>query len=264
MTIDRTDPRPPFRQIADDLRDAIYSQRFRPGDRLPSARELVDRYGTAHATVRQAIAVLISDGLVLPEQGRGVFVRRRPPLVYRVEASRRILTEARAQGNQGEARLLSVDTVTPPLDVASRLNLDPETGAHVVVRRYLIVINGDPLQLANSYFDAALVTGTAIAAPENITAGRIDRELRDHLNLVPRHFLDELTTRMPTPDQRRSLRLLPGTPVIDLLRTYTDPSQRPFEVVRFIIAGDKHVLVYPGTVPAPRRRQDHAHHAIHG
>jgi GntR family transcriptional regulator len=252
MSIDRTDPRPPFRQIADQLRQSIQSHELRPGDRLPSERELVDRYGTAHATVRQAIALLISDGLVRPQQGRGVFVRERPPLVHRLEATRRILTEARSQGRQAEARLRSVETVTPPLDVASRLNLDPEKGALTVLRRYVIVVDGEPIQLADSYFDAGLVADTPIAGTDNITSGRIDQELRDRFNLVPRRFLDEFTARMPTPDERRSLQLLPGTPVIDLLRTYSDPSQGPFEVARLIIAADKHVLVYPGTLPAPK------------
>jgi GntR family transcriptional regulator len=145
-----------------------------------------------------------------------------------------------------------VDAVTAPVDVASRLNLDVEQGAKVVVRRYLLVIDGEPVQLADSYFDAELVSGTPVADPENITPGRIDTELRKRFNLVPRRFLDELTARMPTPDETRSLQLLPGTPVVDLMRTYSDPSQGPFEVARYVIAGDKHVLVYPGTLPAPR------------
>jgi GntR family transcriptional regulator len=253
MTIDRTDPRPPFRQIADQLRDSIRRHEFRPGDRLPSERELVERYGTAHATARQAISLLISDGLVVPRQGKGVFVRERPPLVHRLEAKRRILSEARDQGRQAEARLLSVEELTAPVEVASRLNLDVEKGGKVVVRQYLLVVDGEPVQLANSYFDAALVSGTPVAGPENITPGRIDAELRERFNLVPRRFLDEFTARMPTPDERRSLQLLPGTPVVDLLRTYSDPSHGPFEVARYVIASDKHVLVYPGTLPAPRQ-----------
>jgi GntR family transcriptional regulator len=122
----------------------------------------------------------------------------------------------------------------------------------VVVRRYLLVIDGEPVQLANSYFDAALVSDTPVAGPENITPTRIDTELRERLNLVPRRFRDEFTARMPTPDERRSLQLLPGTPVVDLMRTYSDPSHGPFEIARYVIAGDKHVLVYPGTLPAPR------------
>jgi GntR family transcriptional regulator len=144
-----------------------------------------------------------------------------------------------------------VDAVTAPVDVASRLNLDVEQGAKVVVRRYLLVIDGEPVQLADSYFDAELVSGTPVTDPENITPGRIDTELRKRLNLVPRRLLDELTARMSTPDEIRSLQLLPGTPLVDLMRTYSDLSQGPFEVARYIIAGDKHVLVYPGTLPAP-------------
>lgn len=51
---------------------------------------------------------------------------------------------------------------------------------------------------------------------------------------------------MPTAEEIRSLRLPPGTPVASLLRTYRDPTGKPFEVVHFVLAGDKHILVYEG------------------
>ncbi|HTE65328.1 MAG TPA: UTRA domain-containing protein [Candidatus Binatia bacterium] len=64
--------------------------------------------------------------------------------------------------------------------------------------------------------------------------------------LPPARFLDELTVRMPTADETRALRLPPGTPVAILLRTYRDPTGRPFEVAQFVFAGDKHILIYEG------------------
>ena len=67
-----------IRQIADQLRADIYAQALAPGDQLPSERELVERYGTAHQTVRQAISLLKAEGLVIGRPGRGVFVRERP------------------------------------------------------------------------------------------------------------------------------------------------------------------------------------------
>ena len=97
MSIDPTDPRPPYRQIADQLRADIYGHALAPGDQLPSERELVERYGTAHQTVRQAISLLKAEGLVIGRPGRGVFVRERP-LLHRLDANRRFITQARSQG----------------------------------------------------------------------------------------------------------------------------------------------------------------------
>ena len=68
------DPRPAYLQVADDLRASIANRTFKPGERLPSGRDLARRYGVAPMTVSHAIDVLRGEGLVEAYQGRGVFV----------------------------------------------------------------------------------------------------------------------------------------------------------------------------------------------
>ena len=74
MALDANDPRPPFRQIAADLRQLIAAGSLQPGNRLPSTRELMDRYEVASQTVQGAIRQLRAEGLVRSIQGRGTFV----------------------------------------------------------------------------------------------------------------------------------------------------------------------------------------------
>jgi GntR family transcriptional regulator len=72
------DPRsgvPAYRQIAGRLRERISAGDLQPGDRLPSEADLMRSYSAARATVRQAVGLLRSEGLVYAEQGRGAFVR---------------------------------------------------------------------------------------------------------------------------------------------------------------------------------------------
>lgn len=73
--IDRADDRPAYRQIADILRAEIASNRLGPSQRLPSEAELIEHFGVARMTVRQAIQELRTENLVFAEHGRGVFVR---------------------------------------------------------------------------------------------------------------------------------------------------------------------------------------------
>jgi DNA-binding transcriptional regulator YhcF (GntR family) len=79
VALDPDDPRPPYKQVAGDLRAAIVSRRLAPGDRLPSGAELARRYGVARMTVQQAIRVLRDESLVVTRQGSGVFVRSLEP-----------------------------------------------------------------------------------------------------------------------------------------------------------------------------------------
>lgn len=61
-------------QIAKLLAEEIKKGMFRAGDRLPTAQDLTVRFGVSRSVIREAIAVLRADGLVVSRQGAGVFV----------------------------------------------------------------------------------------------------------------------------------------------------------------------------------------------
>lgn len=73
------DSRPPYVQVADYLRRQIQSGELGPGDKVPSSRELQEKFGLASATVQNAFRLLKSEGLIYSVQGRGSFVRRPAP-----------------------------------------------------------------------------------------------------------------------------------------------------------------------------------------
>lgn len=74
MTPPSHDPRPPYQQAADVLRDEIRAGRIKAGEQLPSHRELQERFGIANMTARSALRVLRDEGLIYTVQGRGSYV----------------------------------------------------------------------------------------------------------------------------------------------------------------------------------------------
>jgi len=65
--------RPIREQVTENLRDAIIDMSFLPGERLVEG-ELCELLGTSRASLRQALRVLESEGLVRTRNGRGIFV----------------------------------------------------------------------------------------------------------------------------------------------------------------------------------------------
>lgn len=61
-------------QIANDIAGRITSGELRPGARLLSERALAEYYGRSYQTVRRAMEVLRTRGLIITIQGRGTFV----------------------------------------------------------------------------------------------------------------------------------------------------------------------------------------------
>jgi GntR family transcriptional regulator len=266
--LDPRSPEPAYRQIADELRAAIKRGELAPGDRLPSEAELVERYGTAQGTVREAIAVLRAEGLVMSRQGRGVFVQT-PPLVHRFASAEHLRRHGvdRPPG-QREHRLLKVGPVSPPSQVAERLRL--EAGQVALVRQSLLLVDGQPVQLSDSYWSYDLLRGTRLAEPGDIPrAGSpkapglvvdpgthsklVDAELEATLGITLDYFFDEVSVASTTPEEARSLGLPRKAPVIRILRTYYDSSGQPFEVGRYTLAAERNVLIYE--VPVLGRQQ---------
>lgn len=65
---------PLWRRIRQDILDRIGAGILKPGDKLPTTKELADQYDTSGVTVRKAVEILIEAGVLEGRQGIGVFV----------------------------------------------------------------------------------------------------------------------------------------------------------------------------------------------
>ena len=69
---------PPYVQLAEQVRQALLNGTLRPGDRLPTVKEVVAAVAINPNTVLKAYRDLEREGLVEGRQGVGTFVLRRP------------------------------------------------------------------------------------------------------------------------------------------------------------------------------------------
>ncbi|MGV9770803.1 GntR family transcriptional regulator [Streptosporangium sp. NPDC003464] len=101
--------RPGYLQIADDLREQIRRGSLAPGDPLPSTTQLATTYDASLSVVKLAVGVLRAEGLVIGQQGKGVFVREdatpTPPASDELSEIRATLQDLSARLERVESRL---------------------------------------------------------------------------------------------------------------------------------------------------------------
>lgn len=250
QAVDPHSDRPVYKQIADHLRDAIARRRLAEGEQLPSEAQLMEHYGVARMTIRNALRLLQDEGLVTAEHGRGVYVRARPPVRrlasdrfaqrHRKEGNAAFSAEAAQIGATPQVDMLTVTEGQPPAEIADRLRLADDAPVVIRSRRYLL--DGKPVETAISYIPADLAEGTPITDP-NPGPGGIYARLEEQGHTLER-FTEDISARMPTPEEARLLALPPGVPVFRLIRTAYAMDGRGVEVCDTVMAADAYLLTY--------------------
>ncbi|WP_197681657.1 GntR family transcriptional regulator [Actinopolymorpha singaporensis] len=127
-----------------------------------------------------------------------------------------------------------------PADIAQRLGL--RKGAEVLVRSRRYLSDGQPTETATSYIPWELAKGTPMVET-NPGPGGIYARIEEGGHQLGR-FTEDVTARMPTPDEVKVLRLAPGSPVIGLVRTAYDVDDQAVEVCDTVMSADLYVLSY--------------------
>ncbi|HEX5127796.1 MAG TPA: FadR/GntR family transcriptional regulator [Rhodocyclaceae bacterium] len=167
-------------QVVKDLAHRIDHGELRPGDRLPTERELMVMYGVSRTVVREATSSLRSAGRITTQQGRGAFV---------LGASQLLQFDVELAAQSSGQDLLDI------LDI--RIGLESEAAALAARRR-------TPATLE-------LMTQTLAALEVSLHAGSSARslDLEFHLSIARaagNHYFADLLgklSRVPTPSTRQ-------------------------------------------------------------
>ncbi|MGW1166897.1 GntR family transcriptional regulator [Streptomyces sp. NPDC002550] len=218
--------------IADDLRHQITTGRIKPGERLPSEAGLADRYKVSTVTLRSALAVLQSEGLVEKIHGKGNFVRR--PLRKVVYAGGWGTLDPWTAADTA----LSVTVRTTAVQADGHLTtlLKVPTGSPLA-EFFCISHEGDsPHGLARIYIPRDLapagVLGDDSSWRETVTRFAV-------LSSPPAAVQETVCARPPTPDEASALRIGSAVAVLAITRVATDFTGRVVEAALLVFPGDR-------------------------
>lgn len=250
MTTSERTPQGPgtaSRQLANHLRALIATGELAPGDQLPSERTLAAEYDVARNTAREAIRQLAESGLVTSQHGKGVFVRDKARLMRfgQMRYSKKLRdetgvspyhAEVLAQGREPSATCTSIERVTPPAEIVERLQVDPNS-LSVVRRENWYYADEEPMQVGITFIPWTIADDSPLGHTDELGPGDLYARFEDRGHLIT-YTREEVTARMPTPEETEGLRIPDGVPVLDVLHTGIDQDKVPFEVTRFIMRAD--------------------------
>ena len=219
-----------LRSIMEDLIDAA-----KPGDPLPSERELAERYDVARMTVRAEITRLAAEGMVERVQGRGTFVAE--ARVAQAAALSSFTEDMRARGLTAGSQVLGQATEPADDGVARRLGIEP--GTPVVRVRRVRTADGEPMALEEAFLVAERF---GALAEEDLEGASLFTVLEERFG-----------ARFPAADQQvvaveivgedaNLLRVAPGRAGLKFHTILIDTDERPLAYAWSLFRGDRYEI----------------------
>lgn len=208
----RLDPTPVYYRIALVLRSAIGTT-WKSGDLLPAEQHLARQFGVSVGTMRHAIQLLVREGLLLRQQGKGTQVRRSIPM------DQQHLTGSLKELMQFEpevrVRVLSRRRVVPPLEV--RLALQAKDDEPVVQVRRLFSFKRSPFAHVVSYVPSGYEAATATAGLRRLPIVSL---LEQECGQTTSHADHAVAAEVADAESARLLQVPVGFPLLVIARTF--------------------------------------------
>jgi len=220
VRLNHSSPVPLYHQAAQALEAAIEDGRLPRGSKLGGEVELATRLGISRPTMRAAMKQLVDKGLLIRRRGIGTMVAPRP--VRRTVALTSLFDDLNAAGREPRTRLLSLERVPCPPDVADHLGLEPN--AAVLRFERLRLAGSDPIALMSNVVPDGLM---------EIREEDLERtglyELFRGGGVSSNVATQRVGARKAGAEEAELLEMEPGDPVLTMTRIAYDTDGRPIE-----------------------------------
>ena len=114
---------PLYQQLYELLEGRIRTSQWKPGDMIPPESELITHYEVSRITVRKVLDMLVAEGLLVRERGRGSFVAA-PKLEHGMTKIVSFTDDMKQRGLSPHTRIISMGLVPAPRMIAEALSVN--------------------------------------------------------------------------------------------------------------------------------------------
>ena len=222
---------PLYHQLAERILEQIREQGLLPGDRLASEEMLGKKYQVSRITVRKAVELLVADGVLVKQQGKGTFILPNEPVRRTAEGITSFTATCYRSGMTPSTQVILRQKEMLPIWVSEFLEIPPDTTGIVLCR--IRNANLTPVILEWSYFKG----DQEFLLNENL-AGSLHNLLQEnHVVLSSCAVLPDVC--LATSEEAELLQVYRGKPLLLIKAHYREKSGRPLYATKEIIVSDR-------------------------
>lgn len=224
--IDKNIPTPLYYQLLVIIKDKIEKGVWKPGQTIPTEKDLMEQYGISRSTTRQALLALVNEGYLKREKSKGTFVTNPTGRMRFVGSLMSFSDEMDRKGISHHSQILDQRVIPAEDSVAEKLQI--KTGDLIYYLKRVRYVNDQPFLVDEHYIPYYLCLGIENEYQNNTSLYHLLRT-KYHFNL--HHGQIEFEPVAPTSKE-----------VIDLLKVY--PTTSLLYVSRIVYSEQEVVLDY--------------------
>ncbi|BCY06158.1 GntR family transcriptional regulator [Actinoplanes sp. L3-i22] len=229
-------PTPKYLRVLNALRGRIEDGTYAPGAGLPSESQLCTEFDVSRPTVLKALGILKQDGWIESQQGKGSFVRGRPPSERN---SPQYAGDAIDLDETAETEILHVGPVLAVPWVSAALGI-PE-GTPVYERRRRTISSSGPIDLISTFVPVDIAVGTDVIRPDPIS-GSILEHITSRKRLRADYATELLTARRVDEAEAVALDVPADEAVLSVVVTVHQSTGEAIMASLIVMPGSRHEI----------------------
>ena len=236
---------PRYQLIAKEMKGNIQRGDWQEGDAIPTEAKLSEQFEASRVTIRQAIKLLVQEGLLYRIQGSGTYVKENK-FEHNIYELTGFTEEMRALNKETKNKVLRFEVVTPDEQTAQILGIGEGEKVYVIVRQRFA--DEVPLIVEETYMPLKLFPDLSYQVAENSKYEYIEKKL----GLTIGESFQEVIPIIPSDETRQLLDLKdPAQPILKVTLSTKLEDSRVFELTHLYFKSDE----YKFTINATRTRR---------
>jgi len=246
LNILQDDGMPLYRQLKDALRKRILKGEWKRGEKIPSEFEICAEYSVSRVTVRNAVAELESEQLLVRKQGKGTFVSQQK-IERKIEHLASFTSACKVNNLIASAIIMKCEVIAPNPEQQLALKL-PKDDKIIYIQR-LRLANGDPIMIENNYFSfqrfSFLLSEQLDGSLYELLKTKYGIILADSAQNPPESPSTSIEVMRAVTEHANLLQVPVGTPLFHIKTIIHGEDHIPIHIGNQFIRGDRYLITIP-------------------